>query len=77
MLLASATALAELDRGDENAASLLPPVTDLRAVSAAVAAAVVRAAQAEGLARIDVPDPEKAVANAMWQPEYPAITLLD
>jgi malate dehydrogenase (oxaloacetate-decarboxylating) len=77
MLLASARALAGLDRAEGYAESLLPPVTDLRAVSAAVAAAVVRAAQAEGLARADVPDPDAAVTDAMWQPEYPALTLLD
>ncbi|HEY3603369.1 MAG TPA: NAD-dependent malic enzyme [Sporichthyaceae bacterium] len=77
MLLASARALAALDRGADYADSLLPPVTDLRAVSAAVAVAVVEAAQAEGLARAQVPDPARAVAEAMWQPDYPAITVLD
>jgi malate dehydrogenase (oxaloacetate-decarboxylating) len=77
MLLAAARALAALDAGPDFADSLLPPVTDLRVVSAAVAEAVVRAAQDEGLARADVPDPAAAVQDAMWQPEYPAITVVD
>jgi malate dehydrogenase (oxaloacetate-decarboxylating) len=52
---------------------VLPPVRSLRAVSAAVAAAVARAAEAEGLAGVPLDDPEGQVRRAMWEPAYPAI----
>jgi malate dehydrogenase (oxaloacetate-decarboxylating) len=52
---------------------VLPPVTSLRTVSAAVAAAVARAAQAEGLAGVPLDDPEEQVRQAMWVPAYPTI----
>jgi malate dehydrogenase (oxaloacetate-decarboxylating) len=54
-------------------AAILPPVTTLRTVSAAVAEAVARAAVAEGLAGVPVADPAAAVAAAMWTPAYPKI----
>ncbi|HYB14722.1 MAG TPA: NAD-dependent malic enzyme, partial [Streptosporangiaceae bacterium] len=50
MLAAAARALAGLSDVTAPGAPVLPPVTSLRAVSAAVGAAVARAAQAEGLA---------------------------
>jgi malate dehydrogenase (oxaloacetate-decarboxylating) len=49
----------------------LPPVTDLRTVSAAVAIAVVRAADGEGLARTALDDPAQQAHQAMWRPQYP------
>jgi malate dehydrogenase (oxaloacetate-decarboxylating) len=52
---------------------VLPPVTSLRAVSAAVAAAVARAAQDEGLAGVPLDDPATQVRRAMWEPAYPTI----
>jgi malate dehydrogenase (oxaloacetate-decarboxylating) len=52
---------------------VLPPVTSLRQVSAAVATAVAEAAQAEGLAQARLDDPAAQVARAMWTPEYPVI----
>jgi len=52
---------------------VLPPVTSLRAVSAAVATAVARAAQREGLAGVPLDDPAGQVERAMWVPAYPTI----
>jgi malate dehydrogenase (oxaloacetate-decarboxylating) len=73
MLAAAATALAEMADVTAPGAPVLPPVTSLREVSAAVAAAVARAAQAEGLAQAVLDDPAKQVAQAMWEPAYPKI----
>jgi malate dehydrogenase (oxaloacetate-decarboxylating) len=73
MLAAAANALAGLCDAATPGAAVLPPVTSLRAVSAAVATAVARAAQAEGLAQARLDDPAKQVAEAMWPPAYPVI----
>jgi malate dehydrogenase (oxaloacetate-decarboxylating) len=73
MLAAAASALAGLSDAAAPGAPLLPPVTSLRDVSAAVAVAVARAAQAEGLAQTILEDPDKQVAEAMWVPAYPVI----
>jgi malate dehydrogenase (oxaloacetate-decarboxylating) len=79
MLAAAAQALAELSgAGTPGApggpgAPVLPPVTSLRAVSAAVAVAVARAAEREGLADVPLEDPAGQVDRAMWVPGYPAI----
>ena len=54
-------------------APLLPPVEDLRTVSAAVGIAVAIAARDEGLAQVAVDDPVQQVYQAMWRPEYPSI----
>ena len=51
-------------------------MTDLRAVSAAVAIAVATtAAASEGLAQVELDDPIQQVHDAMWRPEYPRIEL--
>ena len=73
MLAAAARAVADMSAAAAPGAPVLPPVTSLRAVSAAVAIAVARAAQAEGLAQIMLDDPAKQVAEAMWVPAYPLI----
>jgi malate dehydrogenase (oxaloacetate-decarboxylating) len=73
MLAAAAGAVAARSHATAPGAAILPPVTSLRAVSAAVAEAVVRAAVAEALAGVPVPDPAAAVAAAMWTPAYPKI----
>jgi malate dehydrogenase (oxaloacetate-decarboxylating) len=73
MLAAAAAALAGLSDTATPGAAVLPPVTHLRQVSAAVAAAVAQAAQAEGLAQAQLDDPGKQAAQAMWTPEYPTI----
>ena len=76
MLLAAADAVASQVASTALGAPLLPPVENLRASSAIVAGAVVRAAVADGVAD---PDPvtsattaswSKLVQDAMWQPVY-------
>ncbi|MFD7667065.1 NAD-dependent malic enzyme [Streptomyces sp. NPDC059788] len=70
MLLAAADAVAgQVDAGGPGA-PLLPQVENLRASSAAVAVAVVRAAVDEGVARAIPDDVVQAVQDAMWQPVY-------
>ena len=71
MFLAAARAVAALVDPTAPGAALLPQVGDLRTTSAAVAVAVARAAQAEGVAGVTVDDHlEETVSAAMWQPEY-------
>jgi malate dehydrogenase (oxaloacetate-decarboxylating) len=73
MLTAAARAVASLSDVTAPGAGVLPPVTSLREVSAAVGAAVARAAQAEGLADRPLDDPEGQVRRAMWTPAYPKV----
>jgi malate dehydrogenase (oxaloacetate-decarboxylating) len=73
MLAAAAQALAALSETSSPGAPVLPPVTSLRAVSAAVAEAVARTAQDEGLAGVPLDDPAGQVRRAMWAPVYPTI----
>ena len=73
MLTAAASALAGLSDAAAPGAAVLPPVTSLRAVSAAVAEAVARAARAEGLSSVPLDDLPERVRQAMWQPAYPRI----
>jgi malate dehydrogenase (oxaloacetate-decarboxylating) len=72
MITAAAEAVAGLSDATTRGASLLPPVTDLRMVSAAVAIAVARAAEKEGLAQVPLDDPVQQVHQAMWRPQYPS-----
>lgn len=76
MLAAAAGAVASLSDATQPGAPLLPSVTSLRTVSAAVAAAVARAAQADALAQASLPDPDRQVRAAMWAPEYPQLELI-
>ncbi|MGY1763672.1 NAD-dependent malic enzyme [Geodermatophilus sp. SYSU D00779] len=73
MLTAAAAAVAELSDAGTPGSALLPPVDDLRSVSAAVGVAVAQAAAAEGLAQVELHDPVRQVHAAMWRPEYPRI----
>jgi malate dehydrogenase (oxaloacetate-decarboxylating) len=73
MLAAAADAVAELSDATRPGSALLPPVDDLRLVSAAVGIAVAKAAAAEGLAEIELHDPVQQVHEAMWRPEYPRV----
>jgi malate dehydrogenase (oxaloacetate-decarboxylating) len=73
MLAAAADAVAGLSDAATAGASLLPPVDDLRPVSARVAIAVAEAAAAEGLAQVELHDPVRQVHQAMWRPEYPRV----
>ena len=73
MLAAAADAVAGLSDAARRGAPLLPPVDDLRLVSARVAIAVAEAAAAEGLAQVDLHDPARQVHQGMWRPEYPRV----
>jgi malate dehydrogenase (oxaloacetate-decarboxylating) len=76
MIAAAADAVASLSDATAPGAPLLPPVDNLRLVSASVALAVARAAEAEGLNEIPLTDPIQQVTTAMWRPEYPAFELI-
>lgn len=71
MFLAAARAVAEHVDASAPGTALLPQVADLRSTSAVVAAAVARAAAADGVAGVELPaDLDAAVAAAMWEPRY-------
>jgi malate dehydrogenase (oxaloacetate-decarboxylating) len=73
MIAAAADAVARLSDATKPGAPLLPPVSDLRPVSAAVAIAVAEAAAAEGLAQAPLVNPIQQVHQAMWRPDYPRV----
>jgi malate dehydrogenase (oxaloacetate-decarboxylating) len=73
MLRAAAAALAEQADASRPGAPLLPVVRDLRASSAMLAGAVVRAAVADGVAVFNPTNPTRAIQDAMWRPAYPDI----
>jgi malate dehydrogenase (oxaloacetate-decarboxylating) len=73
MLAAAADALARLSDATAPGAAILPPVTSLREVSAAVAEAVARAARAEGLSGVPLDGLGERVRAAMWEPVYPQV----
>ena len=75
MIAAAADAVAGLSDATTPGAPLLPPMTDLRTVSAAVAIAVANAAADEGLAQVPLDNPIQQVHDAMWRPEYPRIEI--
>jgi malate dehydrogenase (oxaloacetate-decarboxylating) len=70
MLAAAAEAVAGLADPSPAGGSLLPPVENLRALSATVASAVARTAIQEGLAGVTLDDVEGEIHRAMWQPVY-------
>lgn len=76
MIAAAADAVAALADTTGPAGALLPPVTDLRTVSAAVAIAVAQAAAEHGLAEQPLTNPVKQIHQAMWRPEYPPFELI-
>ena len=73
LIAAAADAVAKLSDATRPGTPLLPPVRDLRPVSAAVAIEVVRVADAEGLAQIPIDNPIQQVHDTMWRYEYPQI----
>ena len=73
MLRAAAAAIAEQTDASQPGAPLLPVVRDLRASSAMLAEAVVRAAVADGVAVFNPTNPTQAIQDAMWRPAYPDI----
>ena len=52
-------------------------MTALRTASAAVGIAVAKAADADGLTRVELTNPIQQIHDAMWQPEYPRIEVLN
>ena len=70
MFAAAARAIVEMVDVSQLGASILPPISNLRRVSAKVALAVARQAAAEGLTREDPADLERAIVDAMWEPRY-------
>jgi malate dehydrogenase (oxaloacetate-decarboxylating) len=76
MIAAAADAVAHLSDATQPGAALLPPVENLRMVSAAVAVDVARAAEQEGLAASAVGEPIQKVHQAMWRPEYPRFDVI-
>jgi malate dehydrogenase (oxaloacetate-decarboxylating) len=75
MIAAAADAVAKLSNASLPGAPLLPPVRDLRPVSAAVAIDVAKAADAEGLARVPLGDLIQQVHQSMWNPKYPRLEI--
>ena len=74
MFVAAAEAVAgQVSDDDARQGVLYPPIAELRSVSARVAEAVVRQAEEEGLARNPQKNPGDAVADAVWEPEYPVV----
>jgi len=73
LIAAAADAVAKLSDASRPGTSLLPPVRDLRPVSAAVAIEVVRVAAAQGLAQVPIDNPIQQVHDTMWRYEYPRI----
>jgi malate dehydrogenase (oxaloacetate-decarboxylating) len=70
MLRAAAEAVAGQVDVSEPGAALLPAVENLRASSATSAIAVIKAANADGVATKKTGNPVQAVQDAMWQPVY-------
>lgn len=64
--------------GEDGVARLLPPISDLRALSMEVAKAVARQAQSDGVADACPPDQLKARIHAnIWEPHYRAYRKID
>jgi malate dehydrogenase (oxaloacetate-decarboxylating) len=76
LIAAAADAVAQLSDATAPGEAVLPPVENLRTVSAAVALNVVQAAVREGLATVTVDAPIWQVHEAMWRPEYPPFELI-
>lgn len=77
MFAAAADAVAGQCDATTPAAGLLPPVEDLRTISAAVAVAVATAADLDGVADQPIDNPIQQVSAAMWRPDYPQIQIID
>jgi malate dehydrogenase (oxaloacetate-decarboxylating) len=73
MIAAASSALAGMVNAWRPGAPLLPDISELRLVSATVAIAVAKQAEAEGVAGEPLTDPIQQVYERMWQPRYPEI----
>ncbi len=76
MIAAAADAVAGMSDATTPGSPLLPPVDDLRTVSAAVAVAVALAAVQDGVAQVEIDNPIQQVYEAMWRPEYPRVEIV-
>lgn len=74
MLLAASHALASLVDASRPGAGVLPSIENLRSTSATVAVGVARQAVRDGVAEVELPDPERAVKDAMWTAAYTPLT---
>lgn len=70
MFMAAAHTIAKMVEASQLGAAILPPVYNVREVSVRVAIAVAEQVMREGLARVNPPDVEAAIRNAMWEPRY-------
>jgi malate dehydrogenase (oxaloacetate-decarboxylating) len=77
MLMAAARALADRAPQHKNpAGALLPPLSESRAVSRAIALAVAAAAEREGLAEPrSAEEREALIDRKVWEPRYLPMTL--
>ena len=73
MIAAAADAVAPTLQRHHARAPLLPPVDDLRPVSAAVGDRCRHRRGRGGVAQVPVDNPIQQVHEAMWRPEYPRI----
>lgn len=71
MFMVAAKALAATVDATKPGDSLLPPLTEIRAVSRAISVAVATQAQAQGLAEPTTPEElERLIDATIWQPDY-------
>jgi len=77
MFIAAARALSACSPARKNpAASLYPPIEEIRAISRSVALAVGLAAQQSGVAAPTTPEVlERRIAEQIWEPHYPHLHL--
>lgn len=77
MIAAAAGAIADMSGANRPGAGLLPPMNTLRTVSAAVGIAVAKAAATHGLNQAELTNPVQQIHDAMWQPDYPRLEVID
>ena len=73
MISAAAIAVADMSSATKRGSAVLPGLSQLRAVSAAVALKVAEAAMADGVARVMLTNPIQQIHELMWQPRYPRV----
>jgi malate dehydrogenase (oxaloacetate-decarboxylating) len=70
MFMAAACTIAEMVNASQLGTPILPAIANLREVSVRVAIAVAEQAVREELARVNPPNLETAIRDAMWEPRY-------
>ena len=75
MLLAASRALASLVDARRPGVGVLPDIENLRSSSLTVAVGVARQASQDGVAGVELSDPERAVAESMWTAAYTPLAL--